>query len=89
MCVKLNNKEGTYFVSYKGVHQGDPLSPILFNFAADCLSRMVRQAQRNGLLCDLADNLISGGVVILQYADDTIICLKDNIDMARNMKLHL
>ena len=50
---------------------------------------MVRQAQRNGLLCGLADNLISGGVVILQYADDTIICLKDNIDMARNMKLHL
>ena len=89
MCVKLNNKEGTYFVSYKGVRQGDPLSPILFNFATDCLSRMVRQAQRNGLLCGLANNLISGGVVILQYADDTIICLKDNIDMARNMKLHL
>ena len=50
---------------------------------------MVRQAQRNGLLCGLADNLISNGVAILQYADDTIICLKDDLDMARNMKLLL
>jgi len=24
MCVKLNNKEGPYFVSHKGVRQGDP-----------------------------------------------------------------
>ena len=50
---------------------------------------MVRQAQRNGLLCGLTDNLISNGVAILQYADDTIICLKDDLDMARNMKLLL
>src|SRR6185312_2579873 len=64
-------------------------SPILFNFVADCLSRMVKQAQRNNLLCGLADNLVSGGVIILQCADDIIICLKDNLDMARNMKLLL
>ena len=48
---------------------------------------MVKQAQRNNLLCGLADNLVSGGVIILQCADDIIICLKDNLDMARNMKL--
>jgi len=89
VCVKLNNKEGPYFVSYKGVRQGDPLSPLLFNFAADCLARMVRQAQNNGLLCGLASNLVEKGVAILQYADDTIICLKDDINMARDMKLLL
>ena len=50
---------------------------------------MVRHAQRNGLLTGLADNLIPHGVDILQYADDTIICLKENIDNARNMKLLL
>jgi hypothetical protein len=76
-------------VTHKGVRQGDPLSPVLFNFVADCLAKMVRQAQRNGLLCGLADNLITTGVVILQYADDTIICLKKDIETARNMKLLL
>ena len=50
---------------------------------------MVRQAQLNGLLCGLADNLIPNGIVILQYADDTIICVKDDLDMARNLKLLL
>ena len=50
---------------------------------------MVRQAQRNNLLCGLADNIIPGGVIILQYADDTIMCLKDNMDKARNLKLLL
>ena len=50
---------------------------------------MVRQAQRNGLITGLAANLFSHRVVILQYADDTIICLKEDIDIARNMKLLL
>jgi len=40
-------------------------------------------------VCGLADNIIDKGVAILQYADDTIICLKDDMEVARNMKLHL
>ena len=71
------------------MRQGNPLSPILFNFVADCLSRMFRKAQRNNLICGLADNLIEKGVVALQYADDTIVCLKDDLEVARNMKLLL
>jgi len=56
---------------------------------ADCLSRMVRKAQHSNLITGLADNLIPRGVAILQYADDTIICLKDDFEVARNMKLLL
>lgn len=40
------------------------------------------------MIIGLAENLIPKGVV-LQYADDTIICLKDGIDNTRNMKLLL
>ena len=65
ISVKLNNLEGSYFVSHKGVQQGDPLSPILFNFVADCLARMAGQAQLNGLICSLTDNLIPNGVAVL------------------------
>ena len=42
VSVKVNNNIGPYIKSYKRVRQGDPLSPILFNFVADCLTRMVR-----------------------------------------------
>jgi hypothetical protein len=50
---------------------------------------MTRKAQEDGLITGLAENLIPYGVAILQYADDTINCLKDDIDNARNMKLVL
>lgn len=89
LSVKINNQLGPYFMSHKGVRQGDPLSPILFNFAADCLTRMVHNAQNSGLITGLAANLIPKGVAILQYADDTIICIEDDIEKARNVKLLL
>jgi hypothetical protein len=89
VSVKINKQSGPYFVSKKGVRQGDPMPPILFNMAADCLSRMVRKAQNGGLIIGLADNLIPKGIAMLQYADDTIICIKDDDEIARNVKLML
>jgi hypothetical protein len=87
--VKLNDNVGPYIKSYKGVRQGDPLSPILFNFVADGLSRMILRAQSNNLFSSFVDHIINKGVVVLQYADDTIICLKHGVEGARNMKLLL
>jgi hypothetical protein len=50
---------------------------------------MVLKAQDNGLFNGLAEHIIPKGVAILQYADDTIICLKHDLEGARNMKLLL
>jgi hypothetical protein len=47
------------------------------------------EAQSNGLFCGLIEHIIEKGVVVLQYADDTIICLKHNIKGARNLKMLL
>ena len=55
-----------------------PLSPILFNFTADCLSRMVEHALSNVLITGLT--LIPEGIAILQNANDTIVCLKDDME---------
>lgn len=79
--MKLNNLTGPYIKSHKGVRQGDPLSPILFNFAADGLTRMVHKAQANGLFSGLIDHIVDNGVAILQYADDTIIYLKHDTNV--------
>lgn len=71
------------------MRQGDPHSPFLFNLAADCLAKMITNAQNNNLLVGLASDLIPNGVAVLQYADDTIICLEHDVDKAVNLKLLL
>jgi hypothetical protein len=48
---------------------------------------MIIKAQENNKFCGLIDHIIEKGVAILQYVDDTIICLKHSIEGARNLKL--
>ena len=46
LSVKANDLVGSYFQSGKGVRQVDPLSPLLFNLAADALAKMIQQAKK-------------------------------------------
>jgi hypothetical protein len=45
VSVKINDCMGSYFCSYKGVRQGDPFAPSLFNIAVNCLSKMIQIAK--------------------------------------------
>jgi hypothetical protein len=65
------------------------LSPFLFNIVADSLAKIINLAQRNNLIKGLAPEYIDKGVSILRYADDTILCLQDDMDQASNLKLLL
>jgi hypothetical protein len=89
ISVKLNNEIGTYFTRSKGVWQGDPLSPTLFNLIAESLTKLILNAQENGLLTGLAPELIENGIDVLQYVDDTVICLQHVPEKAINLKLLL
>lgn len=57
--------------------------------AADVLAKMINMAQANQLITGLAEEYVEHGVVVLQYADDAILCLKDEEAVARNTKLLL
>ena len=87
--MKANNITGHYFKSGKGVRQGDPLSPLLFSVAADTLDKMIEMAQRHSLVQGLVPEYIENGLAILQYVDDTILCMEDKLENAVNMKLLL
>ena len=89
VAVKINNTQGGFFVTFKGLRQGDPLSPILFYLVVDVFTRMLSRSAFLGLIRGLCKNFCPGGVISLQYADDTILFLENNRDTARNMKLIL
>jgi len=73
VCIDLNGERGEFFRSFKGLRQGDPLSPLLFNLVADALSAMLSRASRAGVIQGLVPHLVDGGITHLQYADDTVL----------------
>jgi hypothetical protein len=64
--IKINDQIGNTFETKKGLRQGDPLSPILFNILADILAILVNMAKREGLIARIVPHLIDDGLSILQ-----------------------
>lgn len=50
---------------------------------------MILKVQSNNLFVGMAPDLIDKGVAVLQYADDTVICLSHDREKAINLKLLL
>jgi hypothetical protein len=42
--VRLNDENSDFFLTERGVRQGDPISPILFNLVADVFTKMLNIA---------------------------------------------
>ena len=87
--IRVNDDIGHYFQTLKGLRQGDPLSPVLFNIVADMLAILIARAKKDGQVGGLIPHLVDRGVSILQYADDTILFLEHDLEKAVNMKLIL
>jgi hypothetical protein len=63
--IRVNDDIGHYFQTKKGLRQGDPLSPILFNIVADMLAIIIQRAKEDGQVEGLIPHLVDGGVSIL------------------------
>jgi hypothetical protein len=87
--IKVNDQVGQNFRTKKGIRQGDPLSPILFNIVVDMLTIIINRAKSEGQIKGVIPNLIDDGLSILQYVDYTMLFMEHNIDEARNIKLLL
>jgi hypothetical protein len=48
--IDLNREPSSYFRTCKGLRQGDPLSPLLFNLVADGLATLLTRAKEVGLI---------------------------------------
>jgi hypothetical protein len=84
--VRINDENSDFFLTGKGVRQGDPISPILFNFMADVFTRMLLKAATHGHISGLVQSMTHTGVISMQYADDTLLFLKNELTSAINLK---
>jgi hypothetical protein len=75
-AISINGEIGPYFRNKRGVRQGDPISPLLFNFIAYALSIMLDHATTAGYIKGVVSHLVDNGVTHLQYADDTILLIE-------------
>jgi hypothetical protein len=89
IAVNLNGELGKYFRSYKGLRQGDPLSPHLFNLVADGLAAILKRAAERGVLEGVTPNLVERGLTHLQYADDIVLFIQNTECNIINLKFIL
>ena len=75
-AITINGEVGNFFRNGRGVRQGDPLSPLLFDYVVEALAAILDAAKGAGHISGLITHLIPGGVSHLQYADDTIIMIQ-------------
>ncbi|KAL4318179.1 hypothetical protein GQ457_18G008490 [Hibiscus cannabinus] len=72
ISVLVNGSHTRSFSNRRGLRQGCPLSPLLFNIIAEVLSALLRQAKSLGLFSGFHFGNSSEGISHLQFADDLI-----------------
>jgi hypothetical protein len=86
--VNLNGEESNLFKPGNGLRQGDPISPLLFNLVGDVLTKMLQKGAGKGIIRGIAEEFREGGIISLQYADDTILFsrIEEGIGYTKNLK---
>jgi hypothetical protein len=76
--IKINETLSEWFEIKRGVHQGDPMSCILYNFAIEPLAEMIRRSELLGI--EVPNTTKS--LIVALFADDTLVYLneKDNLN---------
>ncbi|XP_073035927.1 uncharacterized protein [Primulina eburnea] len=74
--VFINGRPRGKFRGERGLRQGDPLSPFLFNLVIDGLGRMIDRAKTDNILSGLVVGKEKVEVSHIQFADDTLFLVQ-------------
>jgi hypothetical protein len=89
VVVKVNDIVGHYFQIRKEVWHGHLLSPILFNIVVNMLAIFISWVKEVEQIQRIIPHLVDEGLLVLQYADDTVIFVDNDLEKAQNMKILL
>ncbi|KAL6184297.1 hypothetical protein ACLB2K_045700 [Fragaria x ananassa] len=81
----LNGKLGQWFYPTCGLRQGDPLSPFLFLFVNDVLSKMLFKATASNMIKPVRLGPQQMPISHLLFADDSLFFLKATLDNCLNL----
>ena len=84
--VRINDENSDCFIASRGVRQGDPICPLLFNLAAEVFPKMLMKAAGHGHITGLLTSFNQTRVVSMQYADDTLLFLDNDLPGATTLK---
>jgi hypothetical protein len=85
----LNDENSDFFLTSRGVRQGDPISPILFNYVADVFTKMLIKVADKSHITSLMHDMVNTGIISMQYDDDTLLFLKNDLSSAISLKWSL
>jgi hypothetical protein len=60
IAIKVNDEIEHYFQTTRGLSQGDPLSPMLFNIVVDMLAILIERAKSDGQIAGIVPHLVDG-----------------------------
>lgn len=86
----LNGVLGKQFDCRRGVRQGDPLSPLLFDLVVD-LQSMLNEALHQQLIQFPLQTVNATDFLVIQYVDDTILVLlaeERQVIQVKNLMMH-
>ena len=72
VSILINGSPLADFIPQRGLRQGDPLAPLLFNIVVEGLNGMMREAMEKNLFRGFLVGRNNVKIRILQYAEDTI-----------------
>jgi hypothetical protein len=88
-AVRLNGEVLDKFTPSRGLRQGDPLSPYLFLFVADGLSKLLQKGTDEGQIRDLKVCKHSPSISHLLFANGNLLFFEANVDQANKVKVVL
>ena len=85
IAVLVNGTPSEEFSPGRGLRQGDPLSPLLFNLISEVLSKLLSKALEKEIFKGIS---CPGGSMIshLQFADDTLLFIDSDPKSIRGLK---
>ena len=89
ISILVNGSPSSEFIPQRGIRQGDPLAPLLFNVVVDGLNGLLREATEKNMFQGFLMGRNEVEISILQYADDTIFSGKASMKNVHAIKVIL